>query len=59
MQNRKSVEKRNISVKIETYYRLEKYKIRLINEKGSSILSFDEVISNLLDRVKWSEKEAG
>lgn len=51
MQIRKNVEKRNIMVKIETYDRLEKYKIKLINEKGSPNLSFDEVISFLLDRV--------
>ena len=51
MQKRKPVEKRNIVVKIETYERLEKYKIKLINEKGTPQLSFDEVVNSLLDRV--------
>jgi len=51
MQKRKPVEKRNVVVKMETYERLEKYKIKLINEKGTSQLSYDEVINSLLNKV--------
>jgi len=36
MQNRKSVQKRNVVLKIETYERLEKYKIKLMSEKSDS-----------------------
>jgi hypothetical protein len=50
MQKRKSVEKRNIVLKIETYERLEKYKIKLITERCTSQLSYDDVINSLLDR---------
>ena len=51
MQKRKPVENRNVVLKIETYDRLEKYKIQLITEKGKSQLSYDEVINSLLDKV--------
>ncbi len=51
MQKRKTVDNRNVVLKIETYERLEKYKIQLINEKGKSQLSYDEVINSLLDKV--------
>lgn len=50
MQNRKNVKKRNIALKIETYERLEKYKIQLISEKEDSRLTFDDVITFLLDK---------
>lgn len=50
MQNRKGVTKRNIVLKIETYDRLEKYKIKLMSEKGDSRIAFDDVISYLLDK---------
>jgi hypothetical protein len=52
MQQRQTVGKRNIVLKIDTYKRLEKYKIKLINEKGTSQLSYDDVINALLDRVQ-------
>ncbi len=51
MQKRKPVENRNVVLKIETYDRLERYKIQLITEKGKSQLSYDEVINSLLDKV--------
>jgi len=35
---------------IETYERLEKYKIKLMNEKGDSRITFDDVINTLLDK---------
>ena len=52
MQKRKSVETRNVVLKIKTYERLEKYKIQMIAEKNKSQLSFDDVISSLLDKVE-------
>lgn len=51
MQKRKAVETRNVVLKIKTYERLEKYKIQLITEKGTSQLSYDDVINSLLDKV--------
>ncbi len=48
MQSRKNVAKRNIVLKIETYERLEKYKIRLMDEKGDSRITFDDAINILL-----------
>ena len=50
MHSRKEVTKRNVVLKIETYNRLERYKIRLISEKRNSKLTFDEVINTLLDK---------
>ena len=51
MQNRKDVKKRNVALKIETYERLEKYKIKLMSEKEDSRLTFDDVINALLDKL--------
>jgi hypothetical protein len=51
MQNRKEVNTRNVVLKIETYNRLDKYKIRLISEKDDSKLTFDDVINELLDKA--------
>jgi len=51
MQSRKKVGKRNVVLKIETYDKLEKYKIKLISEKGDSRITFDDVINNLLDKI--------
>ena len=51
MQNRKEVAKRNIALKIETYERLEKYKIKLMGEKGNSRLTFNDVINALIDKA--------
>jgi|GEM_PF-1777537 len=50
MQNRKNVTKRNVALKIETYDRLERYKIKLMGEKEDSRLTFDDVITFLLDK---------
>ena len=51
MQNRKNVEKRNIVLKIETYERLEKYKVKLISEKEDSRITFDDAIDTLLKKA--------
>jgi len=51
MQKRKTVSKRNIVLSIETYERLEKYKIKLISEKGNSKLTFDDIVNDLLDKT--------
>lgn len=51
MQNRKNVKKRNIALKIETYARLEKHKIKLMVEKEDSRLTFDDVLNALLDKT--------
>lgn len=51
LQNRKKVTKRNIVLKIETYERLEKHKIKLMSERENSRITFDDVINALLDRT--------
>jgi len=50
MQTLTKLEKRNVGLKIKTYERLEKYKIKIISEKGDSRITFDDVINNLLDK---------
>jgi len=57
MQNRKKVKKRNIVLKIETYERLEKYKVRLISEKGDSRLTFDDAVNTLLDNAEQRKNQ--
>jgi len=52
MQNRKNVTKRNVVLKIETYERLDKYKVKLMSEKENSKLTFDDVIIDLLDKCE-------
>jgi hypothetical protein len=51
MQDRKDVQKRNVVLKIETYGKLEKYKAKMIGEKGDSRLTFDDVINDLIDKA--------
>ena len=51
MQKRNNVDKRTIVLKISTYKRLEKYMIKVINEKDTPQLSFDDVINSMLDKV--------
>ena len=48
MQTLTKLEKRNVVLKIKTYERLEKYKIKLINEMGDSRITFDDAINTLL-----------
>ena len=48
---RENVQKRNISLNIETYDKLEKYKVKLISEKGDSRITFDDVINNLISTI--------
>jgi hypothetical protein len=40
---------RNVVLKAETYERLDRYKAKLIGERGTSNISFDDVISSLLE----------
>jgi hypothetical protein len=57
MQNRKDVQKRNVVLKIETYEKLEKYKAKLIGEKGDSRLTFDDVINELVAKATTRKRE--
>jgi len=50
MQAETKLEKRNVVLKIKTYERLEKYKIKVINEKRDPRITFDDVINYLLDK---------
>jgi hypothetical protein len=47
---KKTVKKRNIVLKIETYKRLEKYKVDLVKEKGDPNITFDDAITSLLEQ---------
>lgn len=58
MQRRKRVTKRNVVLKIETYERLDKYKIKLMNEKEDSKLTYDDAINDLLDKVENNSVES-
>jgi hypothetical protein len=40
---------RNVMLKIETYERLDRYKVMLIGQRKSSNITFDEVIEELLN----------
>jgi len=40
---------RNVVLRAETYERLDRYKAKLIGEKGTANISFDDVINTLLD----------
>jgi len=54
---KKNVKTRNIVLKIETHERLDKYKIKLMNEKEDSKLTFDDVINDLLDEIPQDTRD--
>jgi len=49
-QRKDNTQYRNIRLTIETYEKLDKYKIKLIGEKGDSRVTFDDAINILLDK---------
>jgi len=46
-----SVKKRNIVLKIETYQKLERYKVELMKINQNSKITYDDVVSNLLNKA--------
>ena len=54
-EQKENMTKRNIGLNINTYQRLEKYKIELIKKKGDLKITFDDVINDLLDRSTESK----
>jgi len=46
---RSCVKKKNVVLKLETYERLQKYLLELIQERGNPRITFDEAINALLD----------
>ena len=48
---------RNIRLKIFTYKKLEKFKIRLMSQKGDSKITFNDVINDLLDKAIEREEK--
>jgi hypothetical protein len=48
-QRKQSVEYRNIRLSIETYKKLDKYLIELIQKKGDRRISLDEAIKSLIE----------
>ncbi len=50
-----NVLKRNIVLRIETYERLQKYLLELMQKRGSPRVTFDEAITTLLDEHERRE----
>jgi len=48
-QRKQSVEYRNVRLSIETYKKLDKYLIELIQKRGDRRISLDEAIKSLID----------
>jgi hypothetical protein len=48
-QRKQAVEYRNVRLSIDTYKKLDKYLIELINKKGDRHISLDEAIKSLID----------
>ena len=48
-QRKQSVEYRNVRLSIDTYQKLDKYLIELIQNKGDRHISLDEAIKSLID----------
>jgi hypothetical protein len=48
-QRKKTVEYRNVRLSIETYQKLDKYLIELIQQKGDRSISFDKAIESLIE----------
>jgi hypothetical protein len=46
---KKGVEYRNVRLSIDTYKKLDKYLIELIQKKGDRHISLDEAIKSLID----------
>jgi hypothetical protein len=42
---------RNIVLKVETYERLDKYKAKLIGERRTSAITYDDAIKELLENI--------
>jgi len=49
---------RNVVLKSETYERLDKYKVKLMGEKGTTNVSFDDAINSLLDFLGTGTKKS-
>lgn len=49
---KKPVDKRNVALRIETYERLEKFKLELANKRKTTNISFDDAVNALLDEHK-------
>jgi hypothetical protein len=43
---------RNIVLKSETYERLDKYKVKLIGERKTSNVTYDDAINELLENIE-------
>ena len=48
-QRKQSVEYRNVRLSIETYKKLDKYLIELIQKRGDRHISLDEAIKSLIE----------
>jgi hypothetical protein len=48
-QRKQTVEYRNVRISIDTYKKLDKYLIELINKRDNRHISLDEAIKSLID----------
>jgi hypothetical protein len=56
-QRKQSVEYRNVRLSIDTYKKLDKYLIELIQKKGDRHISLDEAIKSLIESYYYSSKK--
>lgn len=54
---RNGVKKRNVVLRIETYQRLQKYLLELMQKRGDPRITFDDAIATLLDEHEVSKNE--
>jgi hypothetical protein len=54
---RKNVPKRNVTLRIETYERLERFLLELMRKRGTTRVTFDEAINALLDEHEGRERK--
>ena len=52
-----NVMKRNIVLRMETYERLQRYLLELIQKRGNPRVTFDEAITSLLDEHERRERK--
>ncbi len=49
--------KRNVVLRIDTYNKLESYKVYLVSERNNPNVTFDDAVNNLLDNHRENRKK--
>ncbi len=58
-QRKQTVEYRNVRLSIETYNKLDKYLLELIEKKGDRHISLDEAIYSLIEAYSSTKTKRG